>query len=238
MTRDRHPVTRRRVLATAATAAAASLAGCSILDGGDDGGSDDGGGGDGSGGSGVGDGGDMTTVEMTSDYWEFPTGNWEFDGDVMRNTSESSGNSAIAKNVSVENGTVAAEMNAVDGQRGMQLFWRGDGNFRQNYYRFGPLTLDGDPRLHWDLIQGGGFPGNIEIDPMGDLPVDIVPDEFHDYRVEFQGSRHRMYVDDTLIYEGEDDRLSGFGHIGFHLGNVCEIRDVRYAEGTPAGWEE
>jgi hypothetical protein len=65
---------------------------------------------------------------------------------------------------------------------------------------------------------------------MSELPVDVGPDEFHDYRIEFEGSTHRMYVDDELIYEGTDDRLTGYDRIGFHVGHTVAIRNVRFSQ--------
>lgn len=168
-------------------------------------------------------------IPTSRDRWDVLTGNWEFQDDQILQMRSATGNVILARDIGLQDGTFAAEMNSVDGKKGAQLIWRGDGDFRSNYHRFGPLTLNDNPRLHWDLIQDGGFPGNIEIEPMSELPVDVGPDEFHDYRIEFEGTTHRMYVDDQLIFKGTDDRLTEYDRIGFHVGHTTAIRNVRFS---------
>jgi hypothetical protein len=179
-----------------------------------------------------------TDIPLSRDRWEVLTGDWEFQNDQILQTRSATGNVILAKDVTLQDGTFAAEMNAVDGKKGANLIWRADGDFRSNYYRFGPLTLGPssqevaggtESRLIWDLIQGGGFPGPIEIAPVEETPVDVGVDEFHDYRVEFEGTTHRLYVDDQLVFEGTDDRLTEYDRIGFHVGHTVAIRNIRFS---------
>lgn len=150
---------------------------------------------------------------------------WRIEDNELHQPEEAGNRVIILKEPKIKNGVFEASVNSIDGKAAQHLIWRSDGGVQSNYYLFGTGNLGENPEARFGFFKDGGEAKWREREE-----VDIKPNEFHRYRVEFAENRHRMYLDDEMIFRSGEKALVTAGFVGFHCGSHTSVRDVNVKE--------
>ncbi|KXB02362.1 hypothetical protein AKJ43_01910 [candidate division MSBL1 archaeon SCGC-AAA261D19] len=169
-------------------------------------------------------------IELKKENWKEikGKGNWKFDKEGYTQASKGACNLSLIKGLKTKNASIELEAKSLDGRGGQHIVWRSDGRVLKegNCYCFGSINL-GQPKPYvhfWIWKEGDRKEIRWE---SSRVPVDLKPNKFHKYKVEFHDDWFKMYIDDVLISQISDNTHTEEGHLGIHCGSSTTFKNIQ-----------